>query len=330
MKIEVALDRSLREAEGQSHLARIVASIGDGWHEWTGPDPDEAAFDPYFEQYRPHREFLRKSYTHALLYPLESTRTIVVVEPNSESPAVGKLGEVTCVALPAAAALVSEPLSVLVENESNDGAFYLRLVEIVDDELVGMFHETRPRIRFENGGGKTVVAALVRERARLALRRGVPVRVLVVADSDSRFPGHDERDTLALQQICEEVGAPLFVLQKRAIENYVTDRVLAEYASENVDLQPAIAFILALPPKARDHYPMKKGIPASGGRPSLPDGPERALYDGVEFPDDTRPRVPRLAERFASTRIVHTEQDLIDRCCLDEVRSLAGWLRGEL
>jgi hypothetical protein len=256
LNVRISLSGSLNTAEGLDALARIVYAIGDGWHEWLGPDPDEDGLASYLDQYRPHRELLEKSYARALLYPLESRRTVVVAEEDDvANPPPDRLDEETSVSVATAAILLTQSLSVLVENEINDGAFYSRLIRIVDDGLVNLFHEPRPRIRFENGGGKTVATDLVRHRAETSRAAGVPLRLLVLADSDARYPGHQERDTNALRKLCSETGASLFVLKKRAIENYVTDPVLTEQAAQNADIASSVAFILSLPSAARDHLP---------------------------------------------------------------------------
>ena len=331
MNVRIELSGSLDLPETRDALARIVQAIADGWHEWLGPDPDEAALKPYFEDYRRHHELIQKSYTRASLYPLESQRTIVVAEDTAVSdPPPSTLEQETAISVAAAAILLTQPLGVLVENEINDGAFFRRLLAIVDEEIVQLFHEPRKRVQFQNGGGKTVAIDLVRHRAEVATSAGVPLRLLVVADSDSRYPSHDAKDTMDLREACRETGAVLFVLQKRAIENYVTDAVLADYAVDNADLAPSIAFILALPPRARDHYPIKKGVRALDGKPDLPDGPEKQLYDGVQFPPDFRPKVPAAAERFVASRLVHAAADLAQRQCLSEVETMARWLREEL
>jgi hypothetical protein len=331
LNVRVALSGSLGTTETLDELARIVQAVGDGWHEWLAPDPDETALNLYFEQYRSHRELVQKSYARALLYPLESRRTIVVAEDaDVAAPPPARLEEETTLSVAAAAILLTQPLAVLVENEINDGAFFSRLIEIIDHELVELFRESRPPIRFENGGGKTVATSLVGHRADAAGSAGIPLRLLVLADSDSHYPGHNRKDTNELREACREAGASLFVLEKRAIENYVTDPVLSEYAAENADIEPSVAFILSLPSTARDHYPIKKGVPSVEGKVELPEGPEKRIYDGVEFPGEFRPKVSRAANRFVTSTLVHTQADLDHRNCMTEVRAIARWMREEL
>lgn len=325
MNVRIALERSFAETETLDALTRIVQAIGDGWHEWVGPDPGEPVVKPYLERFAHHAELLQKSYTRAALYPLESRRTIVVGEEREVAVPPRALAAETTVSASVAAVLLTQPLGVLVENEINDGAFFKRLLETIDPELVGWFGEARPRVRFENGGGKAVVRAQVAHRGQAAVATGVPLRLLVLIDSDSRFPGDPGKDTVATTNACAEAGASLFVLAKRAIENYVTDAVLEDYARGNPDLASAIAFVLALAPEARDHYPIKRGIPVEDSHKLLP--AEKTVYSDISFPS---PKVPRAAARFTGSPRPHSESDLEKRGCLQETQALARWIREEM
>ena len=330
MNVHVNINLSAVGPESFDALARIVQAVGDGWHEWVQPDPADAALDNYFAVYQPHRELVEKSYTRATLYPLESRRTIVIVSDDDiAQPPPRKLAEKTQISLAAAAIVLTQPLGLLVENEINDGAFLRRLLEIVDRPLIDLFLEPRARIRFDNGGGKTVALSLVESRAEDAAARGIPLRLLLLTDSDARYPGHVDKDTKKLQEACAEYGASLFVLQKRAIENYVTDAVFEQCAETNPDVAPTSGFILSLPPFARDHYPIKKGLPAVDGKVDIAEGPEKRMYDDVEFPS-YRPKLPGIASRFVCSTIRHTSADLEQRSCLSEVETIARWIREEL
>lgn len=329
MNLRIELKASLSSPVALDALSRIVQAIGDGWHDWLGPDPDDGDLDAYFTQYRLHRELISKAYTRAMAYPLKSKRTVVVAEDDfAETPAALEIE--TTLTLRAAAIVLTQALPVLVENGINDGAFFRCLIEIVDDELAQLFAEPRPRIRFEHGGGKAEARRIVAHRAQLAQSSGVPLRLLVLVDSDAHWHGHREKETEDLRKVCAETGASLHVLKKRTIENYVTDRVLRDYADENADIALSVAFVVALPSKARDHYPIKKGVPVIKGKPNLAEGPEKQMYDGITFPAGYGPKLPHAAARFVNSGLTHTEGDLDCRACLDEVRAIAHWMREEL
>ena len=50
------------------------------------------------------------------------------------------------------------------------------------------------------------------------------------------------------------------MLQKRTIENYVPDDTLLNYASVRQHKQSAADYITKIKGKARDHYPIKRGL----------------------------------------------------------------------
>ncbi len=330
MNVHVQLHESLDDAALRDTLARIVRAVADGWHVWLGPDPEDPSFDRYFTEHAVHREWIEKSYTRALNYPLESERTIVVAEAQAAPPNVLALAKETVLALEAASILLTSPLSLLVENEINDGAFFVRMMAVVDPALVDLFRQPRPPIKFDNGGGKAETLRLVEHRAELAAATGVPLRLLVLVDSDSKWPGHEDRDTLRLNRACLHAGAVLRVLNKRAIENYVPDGVLQSYASECPDLGPSVTFVVGLPPGVRDYYPIRQGVPAADGTVDLPLGPEKSTYDPIVFPTDYRPKLARVMEYFLQSNVILSEADLQGRDCLTEFREVTRWIREEL
>jgi hypothetical protein len=324
------LESSLGDPALRDTLARIVRAVADGWHVWLEPDPAAPSLERYFEDHPVHREWVEKSWAHAANYPLESKRTIVVTEDEHTPEDVGTLAEETTLPLEAASILLTAPLSVLVENEINDGTFFARLMAVVDTALVEFFREPRPRIRFDNGGGKAEALKLVEHRAEQAAAAGLPLRLAVLLDSDSRWPEHEDGETQALRTACCRTGATLRVLEKRSIENYVSDSVLQRYASDSPDVGPSVAFLIALPSTVRDYYPIKKGVPAANGTADLPAGPERQIYEHIVFPAGYCPKLRRLVEYFLKSEPVVTESDLQGRNCLTEIRDITRWIREEL
>ena len=330
MNVCMRLDSSLGDPGLRETLARIVQAVADGWHVWLEPDPGAPSLERYFEDHPVHREWLEKSYAHAANYPLESNRTVVVTEDEHAPDDVDTLAEETKLPLEAASILLTAPLPVLVENEINDGTFFARLMAVVDAALVEFFRERRPRIRFDNGGGRAEVLKLVDHRAEQAAAAGVPLRLAVLVDGDSRWPGHEDGETQTLRTACSRTGATLRVLEKRSIENYVPDGVLQRYASDYPDVGPSVAFLIALPSAVRDHYPIKKGVPAANGTPDLPAGPEQQLYEDIVFPAGYCPKLRRLVEYFLESESILTESDLQGRNCLTEIREITRWIREEL
>jgi hypothetical protein len=330
VNVRLGLSASLRDPESLNTLSRIGQAVGDGWHEWLEPDPDDPRLAHYFDNHPVHREFMLKSFTRALLYPLESRRTIAIVEDEDAGSPSPTLGTDTTLALGPASIVLTAPLPVLVENEITDGGFLLRLLAVVDEPLVSRFTEPRPPLRFEHAGGKAEACKLVAHRAHQATHAGVPLRLLVLADSDSRWPGHSDHDTHTLTNACEAAGAMLHVLQKRSIENYLSDRVLRDYAAACPDVVASVEFLTSLPPVARDHYPIKHGPKMADGQPLFLSHQEAALYEGLTFPTAYSPKLPGLSRHVLSSQATLTIDDTQDRACTIEATALARWIREEL
>jgi hypothetical protein len=52
----------------------------------------------------------------------------------------------------------------------------------------------------------------------------------------------------------------------RSIENYIPDEALRSYAATRAHASSAVGVVVALPVPARDHYPMKVGLPIEAER----------------------------------------------------------------
>nr|BFE65903.1 hypothetical protein GCM10020063_104290 [Dactylosporangium thailandense] len=88
----------------------------------------------------------------------------------------------------------------------------------------------------------------------------LPLRVLAIADSDAKTPGHLSGSAREVVKTARELGATSLILQKRSIENYVPDDSLYVFAMKRRDRMPVVRQILSLSKIARDHYPMKTGL----------------------------------------------------------------------
>lgn len=308
-------------------IARIVGGFEDGWHELVAPDPGDSRLDAYYAQNPTHRELLEKSYTSAFAYGRLAARVISVwarLETTDEKPQ-GTWG------LREAIAYLAQPLEVLVENERNDGAFYMAVFDATSPRLAARFKGARPAVRFGQGGGKAEVIKLIESRFGRASEQGdVPPRLFVLLDSDARYPDHTNSESRKLQILCDKYGVRQHLLEKRSIENYVGDSQLHEYASSYPDVEPSVRFLVQLEPAQRDHFPVKSGFPIVDGMPRGVSDEERQLYSGIQWPSEFRPMLKRLMDFILSREPVVTLSDLTDRDAVEEVERLAAKLDEEI
>lgn len=317
MRLDIQLNAQLDD-DTIAKLARVVAGIEDGWHKWATPDPANSSLDTYFDQNPTHRELLEKSYSEAIAYDSGLGRTLVVVV-DARSDSVTDTWS-----LDESIAYLAQPLEVLVENRRNDGRFYLACLRAVAPESALYFSGLRPAANFSQAGGKSEVVKLIEDRLAYAREsHTVPPRLLVVLDSDARFPGHLNAESVELRSVCKRFGIPLTLLEKRSIENYIGDTALTEYRVNNTDVAPTVAFLHSLDPKQRDHYPVKSGIKLKAGVLFEVSDQERRLYSGVSWPKAFVPKLPRLMEFVLSQPGVLDRDDLSEREATDEFEALA-------
>lgn len=307
-----------------AELERIMMSVVDGWHAWMAPDPEDAPMSPYFEAHSAHFELALKSYKETAAYGSGYVRSIKVSDAPASPTRVPSQGE-TPLSISEAAALLSKPLVLWVENGRNDKEFLLKYLNSVAPDLVALFQMPRPPIEFLHGGGKDEIARTLSDMVKWFSDRHIPPRFIIVIDSDSKFPTHGVAATNALQSATRAAGATCFVLEKRAIENYLTDEVLRAYSAHDINVSDSVTFVLSLSQPQRDHFHMKRGVNLALG------GMEEELYAGVNPLELSTRQLPNAMNFFLN---VYTEElgidDLRSRGCGVEFGELAELIRSEL
>jgi hypothetical protein len=326
MKLRIDLRGSLTD-QLVAKLDRIVATIADGWHEWTYPDPAVDEFRQYVEQNSIYKELLEKSFVTSTVYEGPSrSLTVRAVEQSPESSTVAD-GHMD---IAIAVVYLAQPLQVIVENERNDGRFLLAHLKPVAGDLVDSFYSRNPPVVFYQGGGKDEIIELLRHKLDQARIRGVPPRLFIVVDSDAEHPGHVAGRTRELLERSREGGVPVKVLEKRAIENYLDDDILEAYAASSPTVGVSVEFILGMGGVFRDYYPMKKGIKADvEGLPIISNEVARRFFGAVNFPKDVAPKIPGVAKFFFSEMPDRVIGNLDSRSCRTEMEALANALRWE-
>jgi hypothetical protein len=158
--------------------------------------------------------------------------------------------------------ILIQPLHVIVEDESSDGAFVLWMARALGRDAISGAYASG-RLVFRHAGGKGQM-----EKSARALTFGVwprpnrPIlqmrlRVAALLDSDSCFPG-DFPNKLYVDRVEPEV-AFLHVLAGRTIENYVP----LKYASRRLKadgLAGAAQCFERLTSDQRQFFPIKRGF----------------------------------------------------------------------
>ena len=250
-------------------LDRILDHFLSGRHLWEIGDVDAIKRSPWLaggdRVARRNNEILEKCFVasatrpsgdlHAQLLSVDLTGA----PPHRLTPADG-------------VTYLSSPAIVVVENEESDGAFLDALVHALDRAELWQALESR-WIELDHAGG---YGEIEKRLERYLSRTQGPPRVLVLADSDRLFPGHQTSTLTKIVEVCTRLGVPHVTLEKRAIENYLP--VGALQRSNRRDCYQAF---LKLDMVQRAHYGMKKGFPRDDAGKVVVSAEQAALFQHV-------------------------------------------------
>lgn len=257
-------------------------TVEDGWHLWEVPEPDAIEASGWFRLAQRMQAGLRDLVAASIRRgawsaPHGPHALLVIVDVTSVSPC----------ALDAKLAwqVLREPLHVIMENATSDGAAFLDAVLDIlgSDELTRLRKRCQPpAIRYEGPGGNGELTKRLDQMLDDPAWQGIPRRIVVLTDSDAAAPGKPSAKAQQIEAHCRRRSVPCHVLRKRAIENYLPQEVLEDWCS-HPDLTVArdrVAALGRLSDEQRDHFPMKEGLK------KLPPA-ERQLYENVG-PGDLR------------------------------------------
>jgi hypothetical protein len=233
----------------ERHLYHLLYSIVQGWHILANPDPARLQQLLSAEAWATYGIFITKSYKGATT----SFRTLA--HP-------GDCGSCNVESL---SQFLNMPTVLLVENAQSDGEFIVAVASRLRPRLNRSLRSDRQSVEIFQGGG---IGELPREISRISghyLQRrpkGLPSRFLVVADSDAKRPGRPSRDAALVAEAARKSSVDCHILQKRSIENYIPNEALDGYAHKRPHLREAVNTIKNLSGAARDHYPLKGGLPS--------------------------------------------------------------------
>jgi hypothetical protein len=239
------------QPENRPQLLAILDRVRRGWHVVASPAPDVLRELLSGETWDIFSDALLEGYklaanAHTILSPDECG----VCDPSALSD------------------FLASPVELLVENGTNDGRFVTLMASLLRPRLGRQFAGSSPQVRILHGGGIGEVPKEIRRAAPSHQARqvgGLPIRFAVLTDSDATRRGEESEQAKAARAQANQSGVAIHILANRSIENYIPDGVLADYAWKNRHLADAVDSILKLHSEARDHYPMKDGLPEDIG-----------------------------------------------------------------
>jgi len=133
---------------------------------------------------------------------------------------------------------------------------------------------------FENGGGITELAKKIDDD--FMSREHLRLRSFVCFDSDAIEPNSPSEQAKAVVDVCETLELPYYCLSRRAIENYIPESALLQYAGGSEtptplrDKRKKIARAFSrLTSEQKCHFHMKDGLKAKHG----------SIFETISEPD---------------------------------------------
>ncbi len=198
-------------------LDSLIKRAGDAAHEIFLRDADLVADSSWVTE-------ARQTMQSKLTELLELARISAWTAAESETKA-WRIS--TAVEAKRALRIASTPLKVLVENKLRDGALLEAAVRLLGKETLRQLWLEPPvpaAIEVEHGGGTGDMPSFIVRECANAEKMGLPVRLIVVADSDRSAPDQPiSGKPKEIQNKAAEHGVPCFVLSKHEAENYLPD-----------------------------------------------------------------------------------------------------------
>jgi len=263
--MRVSFDASvLGDETSHGELDRILYTVEDGWHLWQVDDPELVESGGWLEGARASLRELFERAVRSGAYRSDRQRgphlEVVVV---TREPAVD-----TELAPGAARRYLSRPLEVLVENQFTDAAFVEVIIEHLGwDALRDLLQCAPPPLAIRGAGGAGEMPKHISQCVQAAAADKIPLRLVVLADSDGHMSGEIREKATRVRDLCQEHDVPCHVLRKREIENYIPDDVLVAWSRPrgSSERRARVEALRRLDRQQRDHYPMKKGLRNKAG-----------------------------------------------------------------
>jgi hypothetical protein len=259
----------LADSSSWRFLDRILQSVEDEWHIWEVPDPEIIEQSEWMQRagrnQGPLRELLELSTRRGAWQGHAGPHSVILFVDIASHP--------PCVLDARSAALcVREPLVVLMENMESDGLFLDAVLDALGSPALLALRRLQPApIRYDSPGGSGELSKRLAHALDDPAWQGIPRRFVVLTDSDACEPGAWSKTAKAIADECRKRGVACHVLEKRAIENYLPQEVLDDWASAPTQRTNVawVKVLAQLSPEQRDHFPMKKGLLANDSQDSV-------------------------------------------------------------
>jgi hypothetical protein len=215
-------------------------------------------------------EFIKSSVRSVAKVGLSDAVTLRIDDQAPSSgetidPAVIRIGPYS------ALTILMQPLHLIVEDESSDGAFVLWMARLLGRETIREAYNAG-RLLFRHAGGKGQICKSARALTYgVWPREGKPIlslklRAVVLLDSDGRFP--EDCPNSQYVKEAEPFVAFVQVLKGRTIENYVPKKFATRWLIDN-QLGSAADPYFRMTDEQRNHFPIKKGFKDEASPPTV-------------------------------------------------------------
>ncbi|MBN2529168.1 MAG: hypothetical protein JXR76_22455 [Deltaproteobacteria bacterium] len=237
-------------------LNTILDKIESGWHVWEIEEPDSLVHSSFLSQSKSLKEMYQQAAKRSV-YPQSSNihrkKVVITLCPQADYEFKPKV----------AAAYLTAPLTVIMENRNTDGQFFDSLCQVLGPpELIELMQVKPPPLKHDSPGGNGEIPSLVEHYVKEAREIGYPARVIVFTDSDARYPGDMHTNPEKVRESCANHGIPCLVLSKRTIENYIPDEAFDSWCAKRTweENHPWVTSLMRLSDCQRDYFPMKNGF----------------------------------------------------------------------
>ncbi|MGD9994056.1 MAG: hypothetical protein AB7S69_12230 [Salinivirgaceae bacterium] len=179
--------------------------------------------------------------------------------------------------------LLNQPFTIILENNYYDAYFVNSLLRCFKGKSKKiLLHKNENWLAYDNGGGCANIQNFI--KGKMTAFENLPkpkykyLRTFVLLDSDKKYPNNiiEERENLI--KFLNENNINYHILEKREMENYIPDEVLATIENNDEYIQA----ISRLSPLQKDYFDIEKGFEKDFKK--LEDG-VKELYDDLSEND---------------------------------------------
>lgn len=245
----------------KSHDKRIFIEFSDitAAEKWIKSlaNPHQQYWDNILRQYIVSAKVnIKKGY-------LPQTKITIIPEEDTES-----LSPPIKMRLRTAEAIFSQSIKIGLKNTRNDFAFLLSVLPKKFREALKSLYDNGQVEVF--GGGIGELKKLIEAKSQ---NQNFKIISWVLFDSDSTYPGHVQQSTTDIIQVCQENNISYHCLERRMIENYISQEIYLE-AHENRHNQQS-ENIYKLNEEQRKYFNFKIGFKNTTEH-------THALYSGID------------------------------------------------